>query len=250
MERFEALLAEGMGREARVLKTHPDAGVLVAFRAGELDERQEAEVMEHVGLCAACADHLLYCAELPAGAERSADFAVRKAWRELEPLIAERERPESSRTAARWWLPIAAAASLASVGLGIRLVQVERALRDLARPQTGAAIVDVDPGAIRDFRAAAVDPTTVVELGPGESSFTLVIPVKVDGFDAYRLAILDGDGDELWVDPDLPVDDLGVANLWLPRAFLDAGEYFIEISAERSGSAPETWVYPLSIRLP
>ncbi|MCG8462278.1 MAG: hypothetical protein MI919_38835 [Holophagales bacterium] len=238
---------------------HPEAEVLAAYLADELEPELENGVRTHLVACRECTARLLDLDALEAESPEVvgdsgevADLARHAAWRELEARleagggeavgdgrIGEGETPAADRAVAaggsgttaarRPWLAVAAALSVLVLSFWVArlVVTVERLEGEVARmqePEANTLMVYLDP----ITRSASVPPDTV-ELGPEQRHWVLVSTppdLGAEGvFERYRLELVDADGEIRILSDALELNDHGTLRLGLGRDSIPAGDY-------------------------
>ncbi len=218
-----------------------------AYRRGELPEEESGRLREHLLACSECLDQVLldpavYCRSAPQDPHQVSEFELAAARRAL------RARHEAERLK-RWRMPASIAASLLVAALGastVTAVHHKSLSAELSRPQLNVPIETLENAQVRGEEN--VDLT--VEVPPGASTFTLVLPVgSGDAFTDYRLEILDAEGRQVWSGRGLVVDHYSTATLGLSRSFLAAGKYRVRLWGIAEGQQEkEIGAYPVEIR--
>ena len=211
---FEALRAAlaTQARSAAGEGPQPEPEELLDYLVGRLPPETEASVRRRVVADPEAAGALLDLAELErageaASADRSsaqplpADFAVAAGWRELQGRL------RRDRGGRRWLAPLlsslAAASLLLSVGLGLRVQELQRERdRPVANPR------------VLELPAATRGADQEIALAPGEWLLLTVEPE--DRCDAYEAEIAGPAANDRRIVPPLHRDEFGRVNVVLP----------------------------------
>jgi len=231
----------------RDLGAHPDPDELAAYHAGALSAADEKRIQDHLVVCASCATALLDLAsfadpaeddeggEIPAGLAEAVWEGVASRIRAEEGRLPNRPAaviPFPRRSAAsavprrHGLLAVAAALLLATVGLAVWAVslqrtvgQLHRTVSELSRPQGNARVIDLDSGTLRSEGGSR--PMRSV---PAGTPFSIVLHPPSPARDKeYRVEIVRADGTRVASEPGLKPDALGLLVLAVPRNALGAG---------------------------
>lgn len=218
---------------------HPTPEHLLAYRADELIGEEHRRVQDHLVCCSECLELLLDAeafGEAGYGAGRPVSSAQKvAAWRSLEARLEGRPARapaarfpfgallRSSRTA----YALAASLFLAAAVLSFRVMELNRTVEELTRPQLNAPVEDLFPAS--PMRGEETPPPTL-ELDPENRYFTLILnPVGASDRPDYRVEIAGPDGETVWSQAGLEKTPHGSFTLILARRFLSPGEYRIRL---------------------
>jgi len=247
LKRSLRLLAEKV-RQGQDPDAHPSVEDLVAYHAGELSDGQAREIQRHLGVCHECPELVLALDgfTLPAGKPGISSAGVDSAWEEVRRrLAADGWFQGGARRGSRSWAPlsapqrqlVAAVAAVVLACLGVFLVYgpADRQPRLVDSVEAGEKAWDLGP--------ATRGPVQEIAVPPAVDHFVLqVAPEAPRPAAEYRLELRTAGlpGRLLWTETGRPGRDSGEFALKIPRRFLPAGEYRLQLRAFVNGrSLPE-----------
>lgn len=205
----------------------PSAEELLAYHEGRLDPEREAALGRILVASPEAARRLLDVVELaaaePPAASAPAELATEAAWRRLAPQLAAgaplaAEAPSTATLARpRGWMALAAALALLSVGLGLRVFELEKArLKPVANLATLELAAATRSGAPLSFELERPGAPIRIVLAPTESC------------PSYRAELnRTGRGPTVVID-DLRRDSFGLLTFLLPAPA--PGDYLVRLS--------------------
>lgn len=249
-----------MAAEARdEAQEHPSPDTLLAYDAGELGEEPAAGVRRHLAVCPECARTVLDLASFPEvepapGVVALTDSGEAASWRRiLDRLAAEEAQPKAAppresrpaRPPRAWVMPLLAAALVAvSLGLGLWVFQLYQ-------------VEEAGPGASANVHVIELTPLGgSVPRGPAEETVpagmgSIVLELGVAdlrAFSDYRMTVRrDEPGGEPWRLRGLKRQPDGHFSVLVPREFLPAGRYRIELEGVGEEGAERLAEYELTI---
>ena len=217
---------------------HPGVEALMGYLAGDLADKIEAEVNDHLVGCRRCAAQLLDLEplsqpEIPR--EGVADLATEAAWREIRArLFTVEETPlPAARPAARqrWAIAVAASLLLTTAGMSAwvaRLYQsnseMQWRIAELSQPQVNAPHFYLG----ETTRSSGVE---TIEVQPGQPRFGLIFnSAELGDYAEYEIRFSDPEGREVLPIAGLELSESASLRLVLPRGLLPAGEYRVAVS--------------------
>jgi hypothetical protein len=239
---------------------------LLAYHEGQLSPDESEEVREHLALCDRCSDLVLDLASFPeieppssAGAVAE-DVAFARRWELLRTRLQgegernpapRRERGRSLRRRAFFLLPpvsgaLAAGFAAVSLGLAFWTVSLHQRLTDLSRPAVRVAVSSLVPretAAARDGEGAEH-----TSLPAWADRLLLILNLfEPRSYSAYQVQIFDAlkGGKAIWSSRDLRRAPDGNFAFEVPRSFLPAGAYRIELSGLEGSRRDRLAVYNL-----
>ncbi len=239
---FKAALNEILRAQAT---EHLPPEQLAAYHHDLLSAEDEETAREHLAACRMCSDLLLETirfegdgAQDETRAPGVVDFEAEADWRSLQARLheeepaneatgmpAQRSAPAASAATSRWALGLAASL-LATVGLGIWVVQLESELAALRQPQTNLEIISLEPDG---FTRGDLDEVTV---RGASDRFVVILNPSLPADSEHEIEILDSDGRLVWAGKRLSPTDLGTFYLELSRSLLPPGTYSIRLRSE------------------
>jgi len=260
LKRSLRLLAEKV-RQGQDPDAHPGVEDLVAYHAGELPDGRAREIQRHLGVCHECPELVLALdgfTHLPAGKPGISSAGVDFAWEEVRRrLAAEGWFQGGTRRGSRSWAPlsspqrqlVAAVAAVVLACLGVFLVYgpADREPRLVDSVAAGEPAWDLSP--------ATRGPVQEIPVPQAADHFVLQVAPEVPRPDAeYRLELRTASlpGRLLWTETGRPGRDSGEFALQIPRHFLPAGEYRLQLRAFVNGrplpESPDERRFRLSYR--
>lgn len=249
-------------------RDHPSPDELLSFHAGDLGRDDRERVTRHLAQCAECTEAVLDVARFP-------DVEARESSRRLSQRdVEERRRKLRTRLAvaadrdadagrvvaihakrSEWlrsaWFARAAAAALLAVALGLSAMVAawrQQAMK-AAMPRVNVPIVELAARAEPGERGEAGDRTIRV---PADAEGVLLVLALVDPrmHPGYSAVIRQAGGEEraVWSSEAIRRSPEGVFSIEIPREFLAAGRYEIEIRA--AGSSEPLAAYGFEIEYP
>ena len=223
---------------------HPGPEEIVRYRAGDLPGEEADRLQEHFVQCPDCRELLL----LRSSADESGvvDFGVVPAWGAMR----RRMRWD------RWQVPLMVAAASVLLVLGLSTqwnLHLKSMVAQLSQPQVAVVHELISLEELLDNRTrGGGDPRHEIEVPPGVDSMTFMLhvdPVKVfDKAERYPVEIVDSAGRVVWSIDAVTIDRLSAANLAVPRAFLDSGDYNVLIyEAHEETSRQLIDTYPVTL---
>lgn len=231
---------------------HPSASQLLSYQAGELALADEERVRNHLAACSECARAVLDMETFPnvEAIDPSREFTAESVARNWVNL-SHRLRKESHRPAAKpapdnWVvskvaslaksLRFARAAAaiflLATIGLAWATASLRRELRANQEPRLNLSIIELIALQESGERSQKLSGQTL-EIGPASDGALVVLPlVELYNFRRYELVIKrpsDSKGRAIWRSSSLRRSPQGIFSFELPRGFLPAGRYAIEV---------------------
>lgn len=236
----QALLSEVRSN----LDPHPTAEELIAYDENQLEATAREQIQDHLALCPECTACVVDLASFPEVEPRDpmsddTDDAHVPSWESMQarlaaerggtpkPVLVASPSPPPSISPLYRWAAIAAMPVIAALGLwGFRS---EQALHELHRPQINAPYYDLLP--LAEDRQRDPDPADLPTVLRGPGSALLVLSLGDPGsFDNYEVQIHRAVGDlVLWQRRGFAPSAYGTFNLTLPRSFLSAGAYRLEL---------------------
>ena len=249
---------------------HPPPEDLLAYHEGWLTEPESESIRHHLVACPRCAGLVLDLARFPeiepsAPAHQLSDADIQQrlqAFRtrlresgELAPDPVEGAQGALDRPTRRrehsW--PRAWTVSLlaATLGLAVWGVTLRQRLVELSQPAVRVAVSDLEPQAIIGDRAATAPESTEV---PAWAERTLLILNLFEprSYSSYQVEIFRQDaagGPRVWSSRELRRSPNGSFVLEIPRSFLPAGSYRIELSGIDGGRRHRLAIYHLLLKL-
>jgi hypothetical protein len=252
--RIDALVRTIAAAKSAKLDRHPEPDELVDFHLGALSAADRERIEEHITFCPECAQVVLDLAQIvtPLAADQQPNAPeLDPEWRRLLTRLERSEpRPSSSSThsAASRKSPWALAASLLlSAGLLGWAVHLRRELEITRQPQTGVALVDLEP-ATRGAQRSEERPRQV-RLAPGVAKLVVVLDLgDLRTFPRYGLKLLAPDGRVLWRTEEARRADDGTFVFEIPRTVLrEPGIYRIEVEGRHGNEAVQLAGYSLMV---
>jgi hypothetical protein len=233
------------------LKSHPVPEDLLAYHEGQLSAEESEEVREHVAVCARCADLVQDLAHFPEpeptdpSSEASEEAILARRWESLQKRLGQEgglglaPRTERGKPRRQWGFfrlrpisgTLAAGLVAVSVGLAFWALVLQQRLAELSRPAVRVAVSSLVPREIAAARdEEQLEPTAV----PAWADRILLILNLFEprSYSAYQVEIFDAlqDGRVIWSNRDLRRAPDGNFAFEVPRSFLPAGAYRIELS--------------------
>jgi hypothetical protein len=247
------------------LTHHPLPEELLAYHERQLSFEESEEVREHLVLCDRCSDLVLDLASFPdiepdgSASEASEDAAFARRWGSLSNRLKDegvfRPAPHPKReTALRrvFFLPpsfsSALAAGLAAVSLGLAFwtFSLQRRLAEVSRPAVRVAVSSLVP---REIAAARDQKESEPASVPAWADRLLLILNLFEprSYSAYQVEIFDAlkGRKAVWSSRDLRRSPDGNFAFEVPRSFLPAGSYRIELSGLAGSQRNRLAVYDL-----
>lgn len=252
----ELAAEERRGRTPHVLPED-----LLAYQEGQLSAQESEAVRDHLAVCPECADLVLDLARFP-GIEPAAatgGLSEEQRWEALRarleaegdlgpaPPPAGRDQPLQRSRPFRS-LPGLLAAGLAAACLGLALwaFALQQRLAELSRPAGRIAVSSLVPRETGAERAPeGIEPTAV----PAWADRVLLILNLFEprSYSAYQVEIFNAldEGEKVWSSRDLQRSADGSFAFEVPRSFLPAGPYRIELSGLAGSRIDPLAVYNL-----
>ena len=240
------------------LGAHPDPEELLAYQAGKLSAAAESRLRDHLVLCPVCLELLLDSgcfADPEFGSGRQVSAAEMAAvWQGIRPRAAEAPGARILKgrfprfpapTSLRVPYALAAALLIAVVALSLWVASLRQTLGELSRPQLNTPLHDLYPAS---FVRSEDDAARGLQIPPEAKLVTLILnPTRPPSDAAYRVAIVEPDGTELWSAAGLEANPSGSFTLTVPRRFLDAGEWTLRLYGLADHGPELIEEYPLRI---
>jgi hypothetical protein len=246
--------------------SHPPPEELFDYQERRLGDEAAERVRDHLATCPRCSRLVLDQASFPeleaaAGSRTFSADAVARSWetfrRRLDregirlPPAETRPRPRPPlRFDLRGLLPAAAAALLlVSVGLSFWVRSLYERLEERSRPAAHVFLVDLVPAGGQTVRDR--DPEAVVEVPEWADRMVFILNLfSVRSHRSYQVEILPAagrDGDPLWREEGLqPTPDRNFV-VQVPREFLPAGSYRVELFGVDGEERTRVAEYPLTL---
>ncbi len=239
-----ALVREFVTRERREQNEDPvTPEELLAYSAGELSDAECEHLRDRLArqpeAARAAADLARFPDVEPADeGVRLTDDDVAADWKSLRARLGRRESRKAAaperrahRRTAGWWPALAYATAalflLTSLGLGWRVLTLQRDIEKLSRPRTNVLVESLPRGAFRDPDEPAL--RTVV-LPPSADYLLLILPLgQSEPTARYRGEIFDADGASVWSGSDLCPDSRRNLTVELARSRMPPGDYRIVV---------------------
>lgn len=226
-------LAREAGLEAG---EHPSPEQLFEYQEGRFEGKEEAEVQDHLALCADCTRMVLELSgavepdfpEVRASLSEERMDALWPGMRDRLPLPPQRQAAPWYRSLERVALPLAASILLATLASSFWLWSLRRENRLLAEPQVNVAVRNLVPQSEEGVRSDEARPTGLPQ---GVKAVLLILNlVDLRPFPAYRAEIVEApDGKILWASNELQRDSGGNFTLQLPLPFSGSGRVHIRL---------------------
>lgn len=240
---------------------------LLTYHEGQLAEADNEAIRDHLTVCSQCAGLVLGLArfsgvELGEPPEELSDSVLAERWEAFRPRLEREHHPGPASVPAPRELPIrpgifprrklyaALAAGLAAVSLGLAFWAGtwHRRQVELLQPAVRVAVSSLLPQEIAAARNQGVAEPTAVPAWADR--FLLILNFFTpSSYPAYQARILDATGREVWSSRDLRRASDGSFALEVPRSFLPAGSYRIELSGLRGARQDQLAVYKLLLQL-
>lgn len=238
------------GQKSRDRTPHPLPEDLLAYQERQLSLKESEEIREHLALCDQCSDLVLDLAHFPeiepagSASKVSEDAGFARRWEAIrtrlkdEGALSAAPRGKRGKSLRRVFFPLppvsgVLAAGLAAVSLGLAFwtFSLHQRLSELSRPAARVAVSSLVPretAAVRDRERA--ERTAV----PAWADRILLI-LNLFGpraYSAYEVEIFDAveRGKKVWSSREVHRAPDGSFALEVPRGFLPAGAYRIELS--------------------
>lgn len=244
---------------------HPLPEALLAYHQGQLSPEESEEMREHLVLCESCSDLVLDLGSFPEiepvdpASQASEDAVTDRRWESLRTRLRGeggggpapgRARRKPSRHALFLLPPVsgALAAGLAAVSLGLAFwgLSLHQRLAELSRPAVRIAVSSLVP---RETAAARDEGGAEPASFPAWADRLLLILNLFEprSYSAYQVEIFDAleGGRSIWRSGDLRRSHDGNFAFEVPRSFLPAGAYRIELSGLDGSRRDRLAVYNL-----
>jgi hypothetical protein len=249
-------------RARRGLKPHVTPEDLLAYHEGQLADSESELIRDHLTVCEQCATLVLDLASFPnvealEPESQLSDTALAQRWDSFQGRLRQEgdlspaPALKPSVPAVSWRrhpLPLALAAGLfaASLGLTFWAVTLQRRLDGFSRPAAHVYISSLIPHEMSATRAQAVAEPTAV---PAWADRILLILNLFEprSYPAYQVEVFDTSrgGKKVWSSRDLRKAPDGSFAFEVPRSFLPAGSYHIELSGLEGARQYRLAVYEL-----
>ncbi len=248
---------------------HPAVEHLTDYHYGRLSAVEEVVLKEHLALCRDCVALLRDCAGFEDLADTEGQRIPTDKLREsLRARLGIRREVAGARRrwSEAWWCSPRLARAAAAVLLAVSVVltaslivarrqndrsaalvaELRGSLASLRLPQLNPPSVDLSPRGL--LRAEPRDSPPVV-LPEGSEMFVLTLNVAdPEEYPGYRLQILAGDGEEVWVGDGLERTRFGNFRVVLTRHLLPSGDYRLKLFGLRDEEAALIGEFPVSVR--
>lgn len=242
---------------------------LLAYQEGQLAEVDNEAIRDHLATCPRCAGLILDLARFSRTElgepleEELSDSVLEERWEVFRPRLegeprsgsapvpAPRELPDRPpRNFPRRELYAALAAGLVAVSLGLafRAGMWHQRHAERSEPAVRVAVSSLLPQEMAAARNPGAAEPTVVPVWADRLLLILNF-FAPSSYPTYRARILDATGREVWSSRDLRRASDGSFALEVPRSFLPAGSYRIELSGLAGARQNQLAVYRLLLQL-
>jgi hypothetical protein len=234
---------------------------LLAYQEGQLSEEESEAIRDHLEVCPECAGLVLDLARFPEiePAAAAAGLSEEQRWEALRARLEEEgdlgpASPQGRETPLQRSRPLsgllAAGLAAACLGLALWVLVLQQRLAELSRPAGRIAVSSLVPRETGAERAPeGIEPTAV----PAWADRVLLILNLFEprSYSAYQVEIFDAPdgGEKVWSSRDLHRAADGSFAFEVPRAFLPAGSYRIELSGLAGSRIDPLAVYNLLLVL-
>jgi hypothetical protein len=232
---------------------HPNPDELLDYHVGDVSSEQRERIQDHLVLCPECVQSLLDLdafPDLPVDPrEKLSPGEIASEWERFQGEVRQ-SRASGARGilgSAAGSFKLAAALAAICLGLGLQVLRMERQMGNLSRPRGGLGIVDLSPIEGRIERAEG--DAKGIQVSPETDRLVLILNLAdADSSAGYEVAILAADGHEIWRGGGLQRTPEGTLALEVPRRFLTATSYRIQLFRVDSRERKSVAEYSLRLR--
>ncbi len=228
------LLAEEQQSRQRA---HLSPEELLAYRAGELRDREIDRVQRHLGTCRICAKAVLDIANFPNVAPSDDRYPVTEeevdaVWKAIQRRFGKKRNILELLLRPMEWpspIPTFAMSLMLLVSLGSLLWALSlRQTVHYPAPTVNTLVTTLMPLGPQSVNRSD-PPIEILERSADAGAITLILHYAAEILPSYRAEIEDAEGKVLWSSSHLRRQPEGYLTISLPGSFLDVGEYRIRI---------------------